>query len=125
MKNELEFLTSLRRRVVVELETFVYRVPPDAVGNAMAHGAVSAGLSDLRESLVEPYWVDVEIRDTFEQVSSEHGPRRRCAVVANDRRGIFLLWDPINSDFFLAQEIGGTLTSFGVRGDAVDCFLSR
>lgn len=125
MENDFELLRNLRNKVETELEQYVYRVLPEAIGNAMSNEAVSAGLKALREAVVEPYWTDVEVRDTFAQVASAQGPRRRCVVVADDCRRIFLLWDPIHNDFFLAENIAGVLTSFGVRGDAVGCFLSR
>jgi hypothetical protein len=125
MENDLELLRNLGNRVRTELEQYIYCVPSDAVGNPMSNETVMAALDELRRAQVEPYWALVEIRDTFEQVGLESVPRRKCAVVADDRRGYFLLWDPPNDEFFLAQSLSGVLTSFGVRGDAVGCFLSR
>ena len=70
MENDFELLRNLRSRVETELEQYVYSVPPEAIGNAMSNEAVSAGLKALREAVVEPYWTDVEVRDTFAQVAS-------------------------------------------------------
>ena len=125
MENESGLPVNLRTRVETELEQYVYSVRSDSVGNPMSDESVSAQLTELRDALVEPYWTNVEVRDTFEQVALKESPRRRGAVVADDRRGMFLLWNPIDNDFFLAQDIRGVLTSLGVGGDAVGCFLSR
>jgi hypothetical protein len=85
----------------------------------------AAGLAKFRASLVEPYWIEVEIRDTFEQVGRIEGPRRKCAAVADDGKGMLLLFDPTEDSFVLAESGSTGFTTLGVRGDAVGCFLAR
>jgi hypothetical protein len=53
------------------------------------------------------------------------GPRRKCAAVAEDGKGVLLLFDPAENSFVLAERGSTGLTTFGVRGDAVGCFLAR
>jgi hypothetical protein len=118
-------LSRLRQRVEKEIEAYVYDFPANAIGNPWGDAAIERGLAKFRASLVEPYWTGVEIRDTFEQVGMIEGPCRKCAVVADDGKGMFLLFDPAEDSFVLAKRVGTGLTTFGVRGDAVGCFLAR
>jgi hypothetical protein len=118
-------LSRLRQRVEKEIETYVYDFPDNAIGNPWSDAAIQQGLAKFRASLVEPYWSEVEIRDTFEQVGMTAGPRRKCAVVADDGKGMLLLFDPAEDSFVLAERRSTGLTTFGVRGDAVGCFLAR
>lgn len=122
---EVEYLSSLRRRVEKDIEAYFYERPDDAIGNAWTDQAVQKGLAQFRASLVEPYWAEVEIHDTFNQVSMTVAPRRRCVVIADDGKGMLLLFDPVERSFVLAEGGGSGLTTFGVRGDAVGCFLAR
>lgn len=122
---EVEYLSSLRQRVEKEIETYVYECPDEAIGNPWTDEAVQKGLAQFRASLVQPYRADVEIRDTFEQVGTAVAPRRECVVVADDGKGMLLLFDPVEKSFVLAQRCGAGLTTFGVRGDSVGCFLAR
>jgi hypothetical protein len=62
--------------------------------------------------------------DTFEQVTHEKAAVRRCAVVADDGNGTLLAFDPDDEEFVLIQMGKESLESFGVRGDAVGCFLA-
>ena len=118
-------LSLLSQRVVKEIETYHYDFPDNAIGNPWTDAAIQNGLAQLRASLIEPYWAEVEIRDTFEQVGMIAGPRRKCAVVADDGKEMLLLFDPAEDSFVLAERGSTGLTTFGVRGDAVGCFLAR
>jgi len=122
---EVEYLSSLRQRVEKEIETYVYECPDDAIGNPWTEEAVQNGLAQFRASLVEPYWAEVEIRDTFGQVGMTMAPRRKCVVVADYGKSMLLLFDPVEKSFVLAERGEAGLTTFGVRGDAVGCFLAR
>ena len=119
------YLLRLRRGVETEMRDYVYELPDNAIGNPMADTAVAEGLAQLRASLVNPYWVEVELRDTFDQVGMDVPILRKCAVVADDGKGIVLLFDPVAGEFVLAQPGATRLQTVGVRGDAVGCFLSR
>jgi hypothetical protein len=118
-------LSLLRQRVEKEIETYHYDLPSNAIGNPWTDAALQSGLAQFRASLIEPYWAEVEIRDTFEQVGMIDGPRRKCAAVADDGKGILLLFDPAEDSFVLAERGSTGLSTFGVRGDAVGCFLAR
>lgn len=124
MTNAADELKTLRARVEAEIDAYVYSLPESAIGNPWPSNKVSRLLNEFRQALVDPYLTDVEIRDTFEQVKLDQGPRQRCIVVADNREGYYLLYDPNAHDFFLAQKVKGILISLGVRGDAVGCFLA-
>jgi hypothetical protein len=49
--SDSEFLGELRREVEAAIHTYAYHVPAGAVGNP-----------------TNPYWLEVELRDTFDQV---------------------------------------------------------
>lgn len=121
------FLSDLRVRVEDEIDAYAYTAGERGIGRPMSQSAVDEQLSAMRDSLVDPYWAEVEQRDTFDQVGMPPGaaPQRRCAVVAEDRNGVLLLFDPDENSFALAQRSGLRLTTFGVRGDAVGCWLAR
>ncbi len=118
-------LSRLRQCVEKEIETYVYDFPDNAIGNPWTDAAIEQGLAKFRASLVEPYWTEVEIRDTFEQVGMIEGPRRKCAAVADDGKGMLLLFNPTEDSFVLAERGGTGLTTFGILVDAVGCFLAR
>jgi hypothetical protein len=122
---EAGFLSRLRREVEYEIDNYVYEVPDDAIGKPTAEAAIAEGLAQMRSSLVEPYWAEVQIRDTFEQIGMSVVARHRCAVVADDRKGFLLTFDLAEGSFLLAQRGETGLITFGVRGDAVGCFLAR
>jgi hypothetical protein len=115
----------LRRIVENEISAYEYTVTSGAIGRPIPSNRIAAELATMRSALVAPYWADVDIRDTFEQSSSDIGPRQRCAVVADDGRGSLLLFDPTKNDFLLALRRESGLRSVGVRGDAVGCFIAR
>jgi len=123
--NDREPLSFLRQSVEKQIDEYVYVFPRWAIGNPMPPERIAAGLAEMRASLIDPYWVDIEIRDTLEQCGKSSGPRRRCVAVADDRKGMLLLFDPAEQSFVLAQCTDTGLVTFNVRGDAVGCFLSR
>jgi hypothetical protein len=120
-----DFFGKLRREVEAAMDTYVYNVPEGAIGNPMPDAVVVSGLEQMRTALVDPYWLEVEIRDTFDQAGMNAGPTRRCAVVADDGKDMLLLFDPVEEEYVLAQRSRNGFSTFGVRGDAVGCFLSR
>jgi hypothetical protein len=108
-------LSRLRQRVEKEIETYEYDFPDNAIGNPWTDATVQQGMAKFRTSLVEPYWTEVEIRDTFEQVGVIEAPRRKCAAVADDGKGMLLLFDPTEDSFVLAERGSTGLTTFGVH----------
>jgi hypothetical protein len=123
-------LEELRRRVVDEIDHYVYLVPEGANGRPWNLEKVDTKLREFRSALVQPYWVDIIRRDIlFEEILSSRSSRlihlmNRCVVVADDRHGIVLAFDPSASEFLLAERRADTLVSFGMSGDAVGCFLA-
>jgi len=125
IRTENSYLLKLRRNVEQEIQNYVYEHPVGMIGSPMTNTAISQGLAKMRECLVDPYWVEVEIRDTFEEASMSAGLSRKCAVVAEDGNGMLVLFDPTQNSFVLAERGEKGLTTFGVGGDAVGCFFSR
>jgi hypothetical protein len=117
-------LAELRQQVEAEIEEYVYEVPPSAIGTPLPQEEVETQLNEFRASLVDPKWEQVAIRDTPDQMLSESPPIRHCILVANDSKGCKLYYDPEEGNFVLAYDASLPET-FGVRGDAVGCFMAR
>ena len=79
-----EYRSQLRRKVEKEIDNYVYEIPADAIGNPITDDAVRDQLVQLRASLVDPYWDEVEVRDTFVQVGMNS--RSSLAEVCSDCR---------------------------------------
>jgi hypothetical protein len=118
-------LETLRRIVENDIASYRYEFPAGCVGNPWTAERIEAQLAVMRSALVDPYWVDVEVRDTFEQIIANELLSRKCAVVADDTRGSIVVFDPIERGFALVEKHDDRLISIGVRGDAVGCFMSR
>jgi hypothetical protein len=114
----------LRQSLEQEIASYVYIVSSGAVGQPMPGSWVEAQLAELSASLVEPVWRAVAIRDTFEQTTQAQSELRQCVLVADDRNGHELYYDPVASEYVLAYS-GSPPTTFNVRGDAVGCFMAR
>jgi hypothetical protein len=123
--NEDPLLRDLQTRVATEIAQYVYTVHPRAVGTPWSAEQVASALSEMREALIGPYWTMVELHDTIQQMSLEEPLMRRCIVVADDRQGYLLVWDPIDEEFMLALLCDSLPRSINIRGDAVGCFLAR
>lgn len=118
-------LQALRAEVENEIASYTYAVPEGAVGRPMSPEWVSSQLAEMQSALVEPIWKAVAIRDTVEQMKSQDQPEmRQCVLVANDRKGYELFFDPQQAEYVLAYS-GDPPTTFNVRGDAVGCFMAR
>jgi hypothetical protein len=73
---------------------------------------------------VEPRWVTVQIKDTPDQWDADPPILRSCVLIADDRNGYELYFDPEQNDFVLAYA-GDLPSTFMVRGDSVGCFMAR
>ncbi len=122
-------LEALRRAVENEIERYRYPAGAVTIGIPWTPDRVNAELVAMRASIVAPYWVDVELHDTFEQIgrliAGEQAVLHKVVVVADDAEGMLVAFDPINNEFLLVQRAGDVLITIGVRGDAVGCFMSR
>ena len=116
-------LGELERFVLAEIESYEYTVPEGALGKPFPDTEVEALVAGMRAALVKPEWHVVQLRDTVEQLKRTSPERRRCVLVADDGEAYRLYYDPVEEDFFLA--VGNPPETFGVRGDAVGCWMSR
>lgn len=114
----------LRERIAHELATFTYAVPAAAIGRPLSPAAVQESLRQLRHALVEPYLVEVERRDTFEEVTSAAAARASVWVVAHGAPDTLVFYDPERDTFGLARRGARGLITFGVYGDLVDTFMA-
>ena|SRR5689334_18859699 len=124
MAHEGLHIASLRAFVEKEIDKYVYSVPEGTVGQPMSAEWVGAQLAELRECLVEPKWQAVQLKDTPAQMNASTPVLRDCVLIADDKKGLQLYYDPDENDFFLAFA-GNPPTTFMIRGDAVGCFMSR
>jgi len=117
-------LETLRRAVENEIQNYRYHAA-NALGTPWAKDRVDAELVTMRSALVAPYWADIELRDTCEQIAAKAALSQKCVVVADDFEGTVLCFDPVENEFMLAQRHNDELLTIGVRGDAVGCFMAR
>ena len=107
-----------------EIDNYVYRLPEGAVGKPMPEKWVRQQLAEFRDALVEPRWVKVQLKDTPDQWKADPPILRDCVLIADDRKGYELYFDPDQNGFVLAYA-GHPPSTFMVRGDAVGCFMAR
>jgi hypothetical protein len=118
-------LAELTRRVVRDIEQYMYEVPAGAVGKPFSNKKVQRYLTEMRAALVDPYWITVALRDTWDQMSAPSPIHRTCAVVAdNCRLSTLVAFDPIENDFCLIKASSDGFSTIGVRGDSVGCFMA-
>jgi hypothetical protein len=118
-------ISELRELIEQEIDSYIHEDAPDAIGSPMSKEWVVKQLAEFKSALVQPAMRIVQVSDTVQQMRLEiKSEMRECILVADDREGYELYYDPIQDDFFLAHS-GNPPTTFNVRGDAVGCFLSR
>jgi hypothetical protein len=115
-------LDELAHRVLHEIESHRYEIP-DHARRPLPDEKVQRLLAEMRAALVEPQWGMVEQRDTPEQMSLDPPEVRRCVLIADDGEVYQLYFDPSDNEFVLTA--GDPPATFGVRGDAVGCFMAR
>ena len=117
--------SDLRRTIEQEIDSYAYEHHPGAVGTPMPQEWVTNQLSAMRAALVDPVLRTIEIRDSVAQLRGEApADVRECFLVADDKEGYELYFDPTSNDFVLAYS-GNPPSTFNVRGDAVGCFMAR
>jgi hypothetical protein len=113
-------LEEVRRFVQSEIESYRYEVPEGALGRPLPDERVERELAEMRAALVKPEWRSVRKMDRDED------ELRQCILVAEAEDGYHLYYDPVDEDFVLATiPPTGLPETFGVRGDAVGCFMAR
>jgi hypothetical protein len=78
----------------------------------------------MRLCLTEPRWEEVYICNTAEEIRTGEGVSRMCGTMAEDE-GYVLVFDPVEEAYHLAWRSEHGVGTWGVRGDAVGCFLAR
>lgn len=119
----------LRQYCKREVTEYQYSVPESAVGNPWPAEKVEAQLKECKAALVEPYQQQIELRDTNEQMKAEPPILCEVWVVADDREGYKVFYNPKTQEFGLAQYKPGdesdVPSSFNVNGDFVGTFMAR
>src|SRR5215472_13840304 len=117
-----DFFQRLRSEVERQISTYVYSVPPGALGTPLTADEIRADLNKMRLCLIEPHWEKVHICTPREARTGE-GVIRKCVTLAEDN-GYALVYDPVDEEYHLAWRAEHGLGTWGIRGDAVGCFLA-
>ena len=118
-------LAGIRQQVETEIDTFVVPAPrPDRLGEPLPAAWFSQQLDDMRAALIEPYLVEIDCDGRFPGGTPKPVPR--LVVVVAEDGDILLAYDPDPDGNYAL--IFKSASGFGVsplRGEAVDCFMSR
>lgn len=118
-------LTELRLQIEAEIASYEYEIPEGAIGRPMPGEWVATQLAEFKSALVEPIWREIVIGDSVQQMLGEAETElRECVLVADDRDGYQLYYDPLQENFVLAYSFNTPPTAF-LRGDVVGCFMAR
>jgi len=117
-------LAALRKAVESDIASYVYVVPSGALGRPASQAWLQSQLAEMSAALVEPTWRTVALRDTVAQIRQPEPETRQCVMVADDRKGCELYFDPVVGSYVLAHS-GSPPVTFNVRGDSVGCFMAR
>ena len=104
------------------LESYEVPEPGSTYGTAWSAEKVLFELNEMRKHVCDPYLF--EFHD-YQTSLSEKAEVKECWVVADD--GFYkMFFDHISGEFVLAQQgENGHWCSWGIRGNAIDVFLSR
>jgi len=119
-----DFFQRLRRETERQISEYVYQVPAGAIGTPLPSDEIRDSLNQMRLCLTEPLWEEVHIRNTPEEIRAGEGASRMCVTMAEEE-GYVIVFDPVEEDNHLAWRSEHGLGTWGVRGDAVGCFLAR
>ncbi len=119
-----DFFQRLRRETERQISAYVYQVPAGAIGIPLPADEIRDSLNKMRLCLIEPCWEEVHIRNTPEEIRTVEGVSRMCVTMAEDESYV-LVFDPVEEEYHLAWRGEHGLGTWGVRGDAVGCFLAR
>jgi len=90
---------------------------------------VQAQLLECESALVSPYELSIELRDTVGQMKADPPQLKNVLVVADDRNGYLVFYDPIIRIFGLAEYATGRdrgrASSINVNGDFIGTFFAR
>lgn len=118
-------LADIGQQVVTEIETSVVPAPrPNQLGEQLPAEWFSQQLDEMRAALIEPYLVEIDGDGRFPGGIPKPVPRQ-VIIVAEDNN-IFLAYDPDpDGDFALIFKSASGFAVSPIRGEAVDCFMSR
>lgn len=119
-----DFFQRLRRDLEHEIASYVYESSENAVGTPLSADHVRTLLHSMRLCLVEPVWEEVNICNAPLESRTGVGVRRVCVTMAEDE-GYVLVFDPVDEEYHLAWRSESGLGTWGIRGDAVECFIAR
>jgi len=119
-----DFFCQLRHKVELQISEYVYEVPTGAIGTRLSPDQIRADLELMRLCLIEPRWEEVNICTTPEEIRTGIGSTRPCVTMAEDA-GHVLVFDLASNEFYLAWRSELGLGTWGIRGDAVGCFIAR
>jgi hypothetical protein len=119
-----DFFQRLQRETERQISVYVYHVPAGAIGTPLPADDIRDSLNKMRLRLIEPRWEEVHICNTPEEIRTGEGVSRTCVTMAEDE-GYVLVFDPVEEEYHLAWRSEYGLGTWGVRGDAVGCFLAR
>ena len=118
-------LADIRQQVATEIDAFVAPAPSsDQLGEPLPAAWFSQQLDEMRAALIEPYRVEIDGDGRFPGGMPKPVPRQ-VVIVAEDA-DILLAYDPDpEGDFALIFKSAAGLGVSPIRGEAVDCFMSR
>jgi hypothetical protein len=119
-----DFFQQLRREVERQISGYAYKVPAGAIGTPLSADEIRTMLSAMRFCLVEPRWEQVNICNIPEEIRTGVGVTRTCVTMAEDECYV-LVFEPLHEEYHLAWRSERGLGTWGIRGDAVGCFLAR
>jgi hypothetical protein len=117
-------LSTFRHTIEAETHRYLSEYVPsvDTLGRQWSREKMAAKLAEMRQCLIEPYWIEVDLPDPpfgHEQQSY------RCVAVAEDPGAYLMVYVPDQEEFLLLWPDEGKWRSLGVDGDAVGTFLAR
>ena len=119
----------LRQYCEREITEYAHGNHKATAGNPWPKEKVQEQLRECKAALVEPYKINIELRDTMEQIKSSPPVICEVWVVADDRRGYKIIYNPKTREFGLAQYTVGDNydipLSINVNGDLVGTFMAR
>jgi hypothetical protein len=118
-------LADVGQQVVTAIEAFVVPAPhPDQLGEPLPAEWFVQQLDEMKAALIEPYVVEIDGDGRFPGSTPKPVPRRVVIVAEDD--DILLAYDrDPDGDFALIFKSASGFGVSPIRGEAVDCFMSR
>ena len=121
--SDKDYFQRLRRALEHEISSYVCEVPTSAIGTPLSNDVIRGYLNSMRLCLVEPRWEEVNLCTSEESLTGV-GVKRMCVTMAEEEKYV-LVFDPIDEEYHLAWRSEDGLSTWGIRGDGVGCFIAR